>query len=466
MNTAHYGDTCPICALASARGAAALSLIRCSGDNCINAAAEVFSRPKDLREAQGNTIVYGHLLDSSGTPIDQVLISVFRAPKSSTGEEALEISCHGSMAIVYSILQTLKTAGFRDALAGEFTFRAFINGKLDLTGAEAVMELVASKTDTAREHALKRLEGHLKTEIETIKQSLMESLAACELFLDYSEDDGVSLSADDPEVLGTLPLRGNIETAIQSLQALSASYKSERLYNEGALVALAGRPNAGKSSLFNRLLKEERSIVSETEGTTRDWIECQIALQGIPIRLVDTAGLRDSCDHIEQHGVQRSKAILEEADLILYLVDGTQGETPEDTRFGKDIQGKPILRLWTKSEKAAKTAPEGYIAISAHTGEGLDTLIHAAVTELGTYTSDLMAEASLDCALSSRRQKELVDSALQSCQETLRLANTGMPLDLSAPELQEAVHALGQITGEVASEDILDLMFSRFCIGK
>jgi tRNA modification GTPase len=454
MNTAFYGDDAAIAALATPAGESALALIRTSGKDALEMLARVFSRPQKLLRAVGNTVVLGWIRDKDGNRIDEALVSVYRAPKSYTGEDGADISCHGGSATVRGVCEALRSAGFRDGLPGEFTFRAFLNGKLDLTRAESVMELVAAKTDRSRSSAVHRLSGALEAEINDIKNLLVQALAETELFLDYAEDE--LLSADD------FSARPGAEQALRRLRVLAASFRLERLYQDGALVVLAGRPNAGKSTLFNRLLKEDRSIVTDIPGTTRDWIEGAAALNGIPLRFVDTAGLRDSesgierIESIERMGIERSRELIEAADVVLYLLDGERGFTSEDRSFLASVR-VPCIILWNKADLAAP--PPSLLGISAQSGDGFSALTDALVKTLN-------APAAADGAagIASLRQKALIDRAVEQLEEALSAA--GQTLDLIAPLLREAVNALGEITGEVSTADILEAMFSSFCVGK
>jgi tRNA modification GTPase len=449
-----YGDTSPITAFATTVGNSALTLIRCSGKGSIEMAAQVFS-PAKLARAEGNTVLHGWIVNQrSVSKIDEVLISVFRSPKSYTGEDGLDICCHGGPSAGRAVIAALKNAGFRDALPGEFSFRAFMNGKIDLTKAESVMELVSAKTETGREHAVMRLSGALENEINGIKQLLVEILSAVEIYLDYSEDE---ISADENEIAGIFPKRELALTVLDRLKALAAGWKNERIYQEGILTVIAGRPNAGKSSLFNLLLKEDRSIVTDIPGTTRDWIEAWLSVEGIPIRLIDTAGLRAlSADPVEKIGMEKSRKLLDEAELILYLIDISQGITFQDEEFLEDYKDKPLIVLWNKCDIGARAHSDFHgINFSVKTEEGLLELFAAIVELTQVGKTDLPA-------LGSARQKDLVDNALCALEEALTLE----PLDLAAPLLREAVNSLGEITGEIFTEDILNEMFSKFCVGK
>ncbi|MDR1898743.1 MAG: tRNA uridine-5-carboxymethylaminomethyl(34) synthesis GTPase MnmE [Treponema sp.] len=473
MDTPSYGDDRPIVARATSPAESALTLFRISGKDSIEKTASVFSRPRALREAPGHTVVRGWILNR-GERIDEVLVSVYRAPRSYTGEDSLDLSCHGGMAAAKAVLAALRGAGFRDSLPGEFSFRAFMNGKLDLTRAESVMELVSAKTDRGREGAIRRLSGVLEKEITEIKSLLVRVLAGVELFLDYSEDEigETGSGASDSEALGRLPDRPLAGEALERLRVLAAGYRRERLYHDGALVVIAGRPNAGKSSLFNRLVNEDRSIVTEIPGTTRDWVEAWMTLEGIPIRLVDTAGLRDSADPVERLGVSRSRELLGEADLVLYLIDGTVGFTPEDRALTADL--RPILYLWNKADKAGFSSPPppggDLLELSAKTGAGLPELTAALTAFLeapcrGPAGGFDPADRP-DAGIGTERQKERIDAAIAALDEALGLTDQGKPLDIIAPLLREGINALGEITGEVSTADILETMFSRFCVGK
>ena len=468
-----YGDDAPIAAFATAPGSGALTLIRCCGKGALELAEKIFSAPEKLRNAAGNTVLHGWIMTPNNEKVDEALLSVFRAPKSYTGEDSLDISCHGGSAAGRGVMDALHAAGFRDALPGEFTFRAFINGKLDLTRSESVMELVSAKTDTARRYAINRLSGVLEQEINAIKKQLVAILAGVEVFLDYSEDE---VSADSDESAGRFAERQRTEEALSRLRTLAQSWRRQRIYQEGILAVITGRPNAGKSSLFNLLLKEERSIVTAIPGTTRDWIEAWVGIEGIPLRLADTAGLRDeTSDSIEKLGVERSRALLEEAELVLYLIDGAAGVTGEDEQFIAGLSGpqsKPLIVLWNKADIAPPPPSCDAVSISAKTGAGMAELTAAIAKAAMLPAIGVQAEAEAagddaqDPALGSARQKNLVEAAIAALEQALALAGKEEPLDLIASLLREAVNALGEITGEVSTADLLEEMFTRFCVGK
>jgi len=462
-DNANYGDDSPIAAFATTPGNSALTLIRCSGKGSIELTSSIFS--SSLMSAQGNTVIHGWIISNKNEKIDDVLVSVFRAPKSYTGQDSFDICCHGGMTAGKAVMSALKSAGFRDALPGEFTFRAFMNGKLDLTKAESVMELVSAKTETSRRHAVSRLSGSLHNEIDGIKKLLVDVLAATEIYLDYSEDE---ISADAEEVEGKLPKKDTALEALKRLKKLSASWQLERIFQEGITVVIAGCPNSGKSSLFNALLKEDRSIVTEIPGTTRDWIEAWVSIEGIPIRLIDTAGLREAADSVEKIGVERSRKLLEESDIVLYLIDGSRGLTDEDKDFIANID-RHIL-VWNKCDiaplpQSLQVSGQTPICVSAKTGEGLIEL-YAAITSAAGIKDLQLHDDSSSATLGTIRQKNLVDTACTSLEEALTLSDNDEPLDLIAPLLKDTVNSLGEITGEVSTADLLEKMFSDFCVGK
>ena len=480
---AGYGDDSPIAAFATSPGNSALTLIRCSGNGSIELVSSLFSSNK-LLNALGSTVVHGRIV-KLGETIDEVLVSVFRAPKSYTGEDSLDICCHGGLSVGKAVMTVLNETGFRGALPGEFTFRAFMNGKIDLTRSESVMELVSAKTETGRKRAVSRLSGSLEKEIREIKNQLVHVLASAEIYLDYSDDE---VSADNKEEInGTLPNRGIAINALSRLEKLSATWRMERVYQEGVTLVIAGRPNAGKSSLFNLLLKEDRSIVTEIPGTTRDWIEAWVSIDGIPVRLIDTAGLRETSDSVEKIGVDRSLNLLKEADIVLYLIDGMGSGEREAGNWEEEINSeiagirnvrdiKSVLILWSKCD--LNPPPDKFtsldcapICVSAKTGAGLDEL-YAAIIEtikkLAAGGSDFQLFDNGCAALGTARQKKLVDAACRALEDALAMTEQekNEPLDLIAPLLREAVNALGEITGEVSTADILEEMFSKFCVGK
>ncbi len=466
MTNLRYGAGEPIAALATALAPAAIGIVRTSGEGCAALVAKVFSRPAALLEAGGNSLVYGWIVErgADGTitrRIDEVMLGVYRKPRSFTGEEMVEIYCHGGISVVKSVLSLLLRSGFRQAERGEFTFRAYVNGKADLTKAEAVKEIIDSKTDSSRGRAAGRLAGNLHETIDSIKQTVTALLASIEVAVEYPEDEETIADSFDLEALRQVR---------EHLAALLSGWKTERLYQEGARLVLAGRTNAGKSSLFNALLKEDRSIVSDVEGTTRDYLENLASFDGIPVRLFDTAGLRQTADPIEGQGVSRARTLAHEADLLLYLVDSTKGLCAEDREFLTGSPGPAVL-VWNKCDREG-TLPlppaDGKswaraVAISAKTGQGMGELV-ARTKELLTGGQGTDAPAA---ALGSERQRAATAAAHERLTHAIQVAESGeLGLDAVVQDLEDALDSLGEITGEVTSDDILESIFSNFCVGK
>jgi tRNA modification GTPase len=466
MPRSYFDSEVPIAALATPAGESALAVIRAFGPGSIALAADCFSRPEALLASPGMRLLHGDLIDpATGEAIDEVLAAPYRSPDGPVGEDGVELFCHGSPAVVRRALAALASAGFSPALPGEFSFRAFLRGKTDLVRAEAVQELVRASTDGARAEAVLRLEGGLSRRIARLRSGLLDLLAEAEARLDFDEEDGAPSGALAPERLESL--RAEIEE-------LAASYAVGRLYDAGARVVIAGRPNAGKSSLFNLLLKEERSIVSSESGTTRDWIEAGVELGGLPLRLVDTAGLRDAPGGPEAEGVARSRRLAAGADAVVYVVDGVAGLDAEDERFLESSPG--AVRVWNKVDApGCLPAPEPFLPASATLGTGLGELaglIRAAVApgfgrageEPGSPRG---AQApGREAVVASGRQKLLLDAAAAALAGVAAGARAGEELDALAVGLREAADALGEIIGEVASDELLDAIFSRFCLGK
>lgn len=458
MTPSQYAPEEPISSIATALAPAALGIVRVSGKGCIELVSKVFSRPKALLEAPGNTLVYGWIVDQ-GQKIDEVMLSVYRAPKSFTGEDMVEISCHGGPAVVTAIQNLMLKSGFRQANRGEYTFRAYINGKTDLTKAEAVKEIIDSHTDTSRSHAAGRLAGSLFAEIDSIKKLIIDTLASIEVEIEYPEDEETIADTFD---------RKDIEIAIKRLQALVDSWQGEKLYQDGARVVLAGRTNAGKSSLFNAILKEERAIVSDIEGTTRDWLESWASINGIPVRLFDTAGLRETSDQIEAQGVEISRNLVHDADVVLYLVDSQQGLIKEDRDFIEHCT-EPLIIVETKIDKDGENRENSEIKesfsvckISSKTGEGIAELFNQISAIL---TAGLSSERQ-QAGLGSARQKESVAEALESVKHALVSADDNYTLDAVVQDLEDAIDSLGEVTGDVTPDDVLGSIFANFCVGK
>lgn len=474
-----YDTNDMIYALATAWGKSAIAVVRVSGQGCIKALSQAFSFPKKLQNANSNTVVYGHLIDTKkGLNVDDVVVTVYRDGHGYTGEEALEISCHGGLQVVKAVLEIMPTLGFRQAVAGEFTLRAFLHGKMDLTQAEAVKELIDSRGRTGQTMALNRLNGSLFNAIERIKDILLGVMSTIEVQLDYSEDEiGEDLS---------FPFE-KLQKAIDDVKKIKGTFATGKLYSQGAKVVLAGPSNAGKSSLFNYFLKEERSIVSSVKGTTRDFIEADCSLNGIPIKLYDTAGFREfddigitseiehdsaaeSQNDIEAEGMRRSMSLLDKADIIVYMIDASNFDTAKTSKILDDmrciiVESKIDLCKESQEGFLSERRDEEYksIGLSVVTGEGFDVLCSEITRRL---TSDVESCGDASLVIESERQCENLARCYESLSAAYLAAKKEFPLDIVSMDIQDALEALGEITGEVTTDDILDRIFGSFCVGK
>ncbi|HNY16166.1 MAG TPA: tRNA uridine-5-carboxymethylaminomethyl(34) synthesis GTPase MnmE [Treponemataceae bacterium] len=474
MKPSEYDLEDPIVAIATALVPSALGIVRATGTGSIELAAKSFSRPKALLGAPGNALVHGWILGPGSERLDEVMVSVYRAPKSFTGEDSVEITGHGGPATVLAVYRALVASGFRPAERGEFSLRAFANGKADLTKAEAIREIIEAKTDEARSRAADRLAGSLAAEMTAIRDDIMRALAAIEVEIEYPEDEETTSGKLDETL---------IDGAARRLSALASAWAAERLFQDGARVVLAGKTNAGKSSLFNALLKEDRAIVSDAHGTTRDWLESRADFLGIPVRVFDTAGFRETEDAVEAEGVERSRALAENADVVLYLVDATEGIVGEDAEFLLAHEGSalPLIVVWNKSDRTNAREPTlpanlsglPVVAVSAKTGSGVQALVAAVSRALlgdacnaAEGTAKGTTRGTRAGAPGSERQKDAIERSQAFLEHALEAAREGFPMDAVAQDLEEALGCIGEITGETSSADVLDAVFSGFCVGK
>ncbi len=441
-----------IVAPATPPGRSAIAVLRVSGKDSVDALSRCFSRPDALRGARSHQALHGHITNG-GEVLDEVMVTVFRDGRGYTGEEAAEISCHGSPVIQAGILRLLLAQGFRQAVPGEFSLRAVANGRMDLTQAEAVRELIDAQTLSGTRAALQRLSGATRTRLTGLRERLLRVAAAVTVELDYPDD----------EVDTGIDHREGMRAVHAEVTELLASYRYGRLLQNGAVVVFAGAPNAGKSSLFNRVLGEDRAIVSDIPGTTRDYLESNLDLDGLPIRLVDTAGLRESPDPLEREGTRRTGTLLSRADLILAVVDASDRAavaSPEGDDPLSPEQTAPRLLVWNKMDSpAAAPAPEGAVPVSARTGAGIPQM-------LGLIRETLMDGAPPELSIASERQQQELAGVEASLAEALAAWEEGLPLDALSLYLQEALSGIGAITGEIRTDEILDVVFSGFCVGK
>ena len=427
----------PIYALATPFSPSALAVIRTSGTDAISLVQKVFKGR--LTDRPNGTAVHGWIVDKNREKVDEVVALVYNHGHGYTGEEAVEIMCHGSLPVIKKVSTTLEEAGFRLALKGEFTYRAFLGGRMDLTEAEAVEELVSAKGERGRKDALSRLSGSIKNEADKAKDEIINILASLEVQLDYGEDD-------IPEEW-IFPIE-RVDAIINRLEKIRGTYASSRLYSQGAKVVLAGSTNAGKSSLFNALLKENRAIVSSVAGTTRDYIETECEMNGIPVRLFDTAGLRSSGDEIEKEGILRSKELMDEADLVVYVLAPGEVEPKEKMENAIYIHSKSDI------------APGEGITFSSITGEGLDKVVDAITTFLSRDKRSVSDVPVIESERQERKLGETID-ALKDAEKARDCS-----VDIIALYFQSALSALSELTGETTSDDILEVLFSSFCLGK
>jgi tRNA modification GTPase len=428
-----------IAAIATAPGSAGVGIVRVSGPDALRVADAVFQGRQPPSQVSGGRFLYGQFLGPDADLIDEGLCLVFRSPHSYTGEHVAELQTHGSPAVLARLLARVLEVGARAARPGEFTLRAYLAGRLDLTQAEAVLSLVGAQTEAARKQAALGLSGALGARIEAVTLDVTRTLAAVQAMLDYPEE-GV------PEEEREVPLN----RAAHELSSLLATARAGQLSTRGARLALLGRPNAGKSSLLNTLLGYERSIVTPTPGTTRDYLEAHLELAGVPVTLLDTAGLRDTADEIEAAGVRHSYLLGQNADLVLLLEDGSRPRDP------LEVPGDvPTLLIQTKTDLGAVWNDLQAIRVSAVTGEGLPELREAVRAAL------LGNVARGEAWLTTERQADAARRALSHIE-----AARDLPDDLASLELEDALGALAELTGRDVSEDVVDAVFRNFCVGK
>ena len=435
-------------------------MIRVSGRDAIEKVNSCF-KGKDLTSVDSHTVHFGRIIKKDGRVVDEVLATVFRSPKSYTGEDTVEISCHGGVLVTQSVLETILGQGVRGAEPGEFTQRAFLNGKLDLDQAEAVADLIHAKSIKAVDAAHQQLEGRLGKHIKTFRQQIIDATAMVELELDFIEED---VEFANKEQLRTLLV--DVENEIDRLLE---TYETGRLVKDGVKTVFIGRPNAGKSTLLNTLVGSERAIVTEIAGTTRDTIDADWSYDGLLFKLIDTAGLRDTEDRIEAEGVKRSQKAFEQADLVVYLKDLSlpfdAEERSEIAGFQKRADQTPFLLIGTKLDLNEKTEEERIhfdLKISAIEEQNIDELkrmMKQRALESKDYdTSSLLVTSS--------RHRDALQKARENVQRAVQALDRGMTGDFLSIDLRAALKELGTITGEITNEHVLDSIFSRFCIGK
>ena len=455
-----------IAAIATARGRAALAVVRTSGPGAVSVVDDCF-RGADLLEAESHTAHVGFLVDDEGNDIDQVVVTVFRAPNSATGEHVVEVSCHGGDLAPKMVLQSLLDHGARMAEPGEFTERAFLNGKMDLAQAEAVADLIHATSTKAHEASLTHLKGRYSELLEALREELLNLCSLVELEIDFSDED---VEFADRERLEAL-----LDETEEILQGLLDSYPTGEKLKDGVRVVIGGRPNAGKSTLLNALVGHDRAIVSETPGTTRDEIEAEAEIKGMRFRFVDTAGLRDTADEIEAEGVRRATESIEEADVLLYLYDLTVGLDSEEIEFLNDLSDdasdvQPVL-LGNKADEAPDLPVADLDGLSAlklsalRARDDADAL-QPLLDRLTNAVAEHLSRAEASPVVMNQRHRQHLGDALDAVQQARTALHQGVSGDMLTLDLRAALQELGAITGEITNEDVLDQIFSRFCIGK
>lgn len=443
-----------ICAISTALGIGAISIIRVSGEEAIKKVAKLFDG-KDLTKVPSHTIHYGHIIKDHEI-IDEVLISVFRAPKTYTKEDIVEINSHGGIATTKKVLEILLETGIRLAEKGEFTKRAFLNGRLDLCEAESVNALLSSNTDLERKLALKGVSGLISRKIKKVRDIIVELMANIEVNIDFPEyEDALEITLEN------LPLKLNEIKG--ELENLLDEAKIGKLISEGIKVAIVGRPNVGKSSILNHLLAENKAIVTDIPGTTRDIVEGEIELKGIRLKFIDTAGIRKTNDVVERIGVDKSLALLDNADLIIHVLNSNDKLSSEDQEIQAKIKNKTHITFLNKDDlRRVIKLDDEYITGNTINDNGLDTL-KSKIVEL--FDLEKINTSSLE-VVSSTRVINLIKTALASINNALKNVAGEIPVDMIAIDIKAAWDALGEITGESYQDELLDTLFSKFCLGK
>lgn len=435
-----------------------------SGKECFQVLDKIFvpKHKESVENIKGYTMKYGYIMENDGV-VDEVLVSYFKEPKSYTTENMCEINTHGGNLIVRKILELCLKNGAELAEPGEFTKRAFLNGRIDLLQAESVIDVINAKSEKELKTGINQLEGRLSKEIHKIKQKILDVMVDVEADIDYPEYDLEEVTSGEMGVM--------LEEVIQDLSHLEKSFDNGKILKEGIKTAIIGKPNAGKSSLLNLILDEERAIVTEIPGTTRDTIEEFVTIEGVPLKLVDTAGIREAKDEVERIGIAKSKEIAKNADFIIAIFDSSQELTPEDVQILNLIKGKTAIIVLNKMDLESKideNTPE-IMQACPHIIK-MSTLQQESLNDLYKTISEMFSVEEInvdnDIIITNLRHKNLISKALESCYKAKEAMENNMPLDIMAIFLREILENLGNITGEIVTDDIIDEIFSKFCLGK
>ena len=450
-----------IVAISTAPGNAGIGIVRLSGKNSIDIVNKIF-KPVNMGEVKGYTIKYGNIIDSKKEVIDEVLVSFFIAPKSYTGENMCEINSHGNNIVLKRILDLCIENGAELAEAGEFTKRAFINGRIDLLQAESVIDVINSKSELERKAAVKGLEGDLSKELKQIKAKILDILTDVEASIDYPEYDieersGIQISKEATKI-------------VQELEKLENSFERGKILRDGVSVAIVGKPNAGKSSLLNKMLKEERAIVTDIEGTTRDTIEEFVNIKGITFKIIDTAGIRKADNEIEKIGIDKSKKALREADLIVAIFDVSKDLTEEDFEILNSLKERNSIILLNKIDlnvsklniDELKEYSNNILEVSIKENDGIEQIYDkmAQIFNVGEI------ETENTSIITNIRHKQAIKNAKDSINQSVEVIGNMMPVDITAIYFKQAIEEINKITGDNVTDDIINEIFSKFCLGK
>jgi tRNA modification GTPase len=454
-------NTDTIAAIATFPGNAGINIIRISGDNALGIAEKIFKNKKQQINLIPRYLHYGHIVDKDDKVIDEVLISYMKGPNTYTREDIIEINCHGGIISAKKILETVLNHECRLAERGEFTKRAFLNGRIDLAQAEAVIDIINSKTDSSHEISINHLEGRLSREINEIISKIMDLLANIEVNIDFPEYDEDEITINKVEELS--------DSIINKIERLIKTADTGKIFKEGIKTVILGKPNVGKSSLMNFLLNENRAIVTEVPGTTRDTIEEYVNIKGVPLRIIDTAGIRDTDDKVEKIGVEKALQKVDEADLVIMIFDSSKKLENEDEKILDYIKNKKVIYIKNKTDLETKLdlskhefINQDAINISVLRNQGLDEIIDK--------ISKMFFEGSINVSdeliINNVRHKNLLTKAKQSLEEVISSIRQGMTIDFIEIDLKQAMEYLGLIVGKSVSDDLMDKIFNEFCIGK
>ncbi|MCI0765414.1 tRNA uridine-5-carboxymethylaminomethyl(34) synthesis GTPase MnmE [Bacillus sp. TL12] len=453
-----------IAAISTALGEGAIAIVRVSGEDAIEKVNRIF-KGKDLTTVSSHTIHYGHIVDlDKDQVIEEVMVSIMRAPKTFTRENIVEINCHGGLVSVNKVLQLILAQGVRLAEPGEFTKRAFLNGRIDLSQAEAVMDLIRAKTDRAMSVAINQMEGRLSKLIGRLRQEILETLAHVEVNIDYPEYDDVEEMTHNILIEKATHVRGEIQKILETS-------KQGKILREGIATAIIGRPNVGKSSLLNSLVQEKKAIVTDIAGTTRDVIEEYVNVRGVPLKLIDTAGIRETEDVVERIGVERSKEMMGQADLVLIVVNYSEALTTEDEELFRAVQGKDFIVIVNKTDLPKQIDMDRVTELAGKNRIITTSLIEEkGVDELEKSIADLFFEGAIESAdmtyVSNARHIGLLTQAEKTIGDAIDAIENGVPIDMVQIDLTRTWEILGEITGDTVHESLIDQLFSQFCLGK